>query len=236
MNFEETTPAFQRDIRRYYKDLSARQSDYFETWQITDELFRSELGVDEDEWVQGRMHNNDSLRRLGFPGPVEYEIDQVSAVEKVALMPLLHLGPYIESRSRSLDELRELMTQDDNNDRMIDVRDIELWYTAAVSGIARIISERHGEKCLVRSYKNQPHTCARSKSCPYKLVRNYLSYEAVESTEQAVEYEYDPSHRAAIMLGKFAAGALSQFFTSHEEDVMTQSLKTDVRSRFDLRI
>jgi hypothetical protein len=235
MEFEQSKPSIQRNVRRFYREIEDGTLNYAGLWMATDNLFRVELEVDEDEWVRNRVAYGDVLPRLGFPSEAQYEKDALAARERVALLPLVHLGAYIEARSQTFDEMSDSLQSHDVG-RLVGARDVELWYETAVRGIRRVTRYEHGKVCLHTSYRESALKCTHSDVCPLRVVRTQLlpMQEKVEFTDP--EYIIQPHQRMDIVLGKLGVALGTQTIPSWEYEQTKFNYQHQVKDSLGYRI
>lgn len=171
-NDNERRESFQQPVRRYFKALdNLADEEYFRFYDETQKIFQHELGLSYSEWLE---HDGEAdwqlLAKLGLPSKDDYETNQNEAIVKAASLTVSLLGPLVESRVRTFDELWVDFndTEPQTGSGGIDPRDLELWYLNAGKGAMAIYESYspHSRSCVEQSLDNNLIGCEQTDSCP----------------------------------------------------------------------
>jgi hypothetical protein len=122
----------------------------------------------------------------GMPFDWEYDHDLRIAKEKLAILPLLVVGPQLDESSISSSDLKE-------------------WYDDAIRGIKFSVKEDHTTKCLEHE-ADWNCMCESSTYCPVITAKKYLLQDAEMPDFSSKMYENNLSRGFEIATAKLAIG------------------------------
>lgn len=162
-------------ISRYYTDMRDVNNSYATILVSLDTMLQSLP-------FKTRV-NLESLQTSVFL-PQEWQVENEPRIanEKLALLPLAHLGPQLDTSDCSTDEMRD-------------------WYDDAIKGVRALTRDDHDTSCLESG--NLMHMmCQKSTVCPERFMERYFSDEVMNPDFDSPIYESNPRRGYAIAYGK----------------------------------
>lgn len=167
----EYQPPVISPIRRYYFDVDRTVDDVQKTVMAMSRLIDS-LPSEIDANLDDIMRNN------RVPLDWEYDYDPRIAKEKLAIVPLLVVGPQLDNSSIPVDELRQ-------------------WYDDLLRGMQALTKDAHDERCL--KFESGWHfLCDSSTECPIRIAKQYLIHDTVMPNFTNKMYQDD--HKRAFQV------------------------------------
>jgi hypothetical protein len=144
-----------------------------------------------------------------------YQIDPRAMNEKLALLPLLYIGPRLEQSNCLVSELLE-------------------WYNDVVKMILVRTKDKHGPICLTYDEANSQHfMCENSVVCPHRFLSRYLSGDAWMPDFAEQQYQTNPARAHAITVDKLTIGQKYGCILPIDHDTMRSVYENAYQSHID---
>lgn len=175
----EHNPSLISPIRRYYFDVERTVDDktnaIMAMLRLTDSL-PPEIDLNIESIISSE----------GMPFEWEYDHDLRIAKEKLAILPLIVIGPQLDSSYCSPNKIRN-------------------WYGDAIRGMKMLTKDYHDNSCL-ESEVDWHRMCASSTDCPILILKRYLIQDTIAPDFTMKMYEDDHKRGFQVATTKLITG------------------------------